>query len=237
MTRVAIYGLSANPPTGLGGHQGIVRYIASSEFQASYQLQIDEIWILPVYTHIFSTKKSQLISFEDRFKMCQLCFERESLVSTSVQVVRYEEQLVNELCSIHGHDHRVGSVDILENLTQLFPENTFHMILGTDTFNDLVLGKWKNGPRLAELVSSFFVIQRGDAEIDVTSPSIAPFMTLFSKLVQGNSQKAIFIRIPGITDVSSTWLRTNRPWLSGEACDQLSIHPDVAQYIRDNGLY
>jgi len=46
-TRVCLFGLSADPPTGNGGHLGIVTHLASMEM-------FDQIRVLPVYTHMFS---------------------------------------------------------------------------------------------------------------------------------------------------------------------------------------
>jgi len=45
--RVCLFGLSADPPTGTGGHVGIVRKLSTlSEF--------DEIRVLPVYRHTYA---------------------------------------------------------------------------------------------------------------------------------------------------------------------------------------
>ncbi len=104
---IALFGLSANPPTGYQGynveyyrinlyiyacillcmyvyfiewtyqekclfmnwtgHSGIVRYLENQNL-------FSEIWILPVYQHMFVAKKG-LIPFEHRMAMCKLCME------------------------------------------------------------------------------------------------------------------------------------------------------------------
>ncbi len=48
---VCLFGTSANPPTGDGGHVGIVRAL---EALSRDELLFDEIRILPVYHHPFS---------------------------------------------------------------------------------------------------------------------------------------------------------------------------------------
>lgn len=63
--QVLLYGTSANPLTGLQGHMGAVAYCR--------QL-VDEVWILPVYQHIYSTKR-QLAPFHHRVNMCKLAIK------------------------------------------------------------------------------------------------------------------------------------------------------------------
>ena len=60
--KVCLFGLSANPPTGMGGHAGIVSYLSSMKSDVSSstdedgrgQSLFDEIRVLPVYKHMFS---------------------------------------------------------------------------------------------------------------------------------------------------------------------------------------
>ncbi len=48
--RVCLFGTSADPPTGEGGHLGIVRHLASS---SSPSCDFDEVRVLPVYRHMY----------------------------------------------------------------------------------------------------------------------------------------------------------------------------------------
>jgi nicotinic acid mononucleotide adenylyltransferase len=64
--QVCLFGTSANPPTGDGGHVGIVQSL--SELQ-----RFDEIRILPVYRHTFAGKRD-LVSYEHRMNMCKIAF-------------------------------------------------------------------------------------------------------------------------------------------------------------------
>jgi nicotinic acid mononucleotide adenylyltransferase len=49
--RVCLFGTSADPPTGHGGHLGIVTHLASME-------EFDEVRVLPVYSHMFEVRYS-----------------------------------------------------------------------------------------------------------------------------------------------------------------------------------
>ena len=61
---VLLYGTSANPPTGWAGHVG-----AAAHFKSMY----DEIWIIPVYQHMFASKR-KLAPFHHRVEMGRLAF-------------------------------------------------------------------------------------------------------------------------------------------------------------------
>lgn len=65
--RIGIFGLSANPPTNELGHLGVVRAFVNL---------FDELWVVPVYVHPFSSKRKKLEAFEHRIAMCRMCFER-----------------------------------------------------------------------------------------------------------------------------------------------------------------
>jgi nicotinic acid mononucleotide adenylyltransferase len=66
--QICLFGTSANPPTGSGGHVGIVQALSALN-------RFDEIRVLPVYQHTFSSKRNQLVKFEHRVNMCKIAFE------------------------------------------------------------------------------------------------------------------------------------------------------------------
>jgi nicotinic acid mononucleotide adenylyltransferase len=66
--QICLFGTSANPPTGSSGHVGIVQALSSMQ-------KFDEIRVLPVYQHTFSSKRNQLAAFEHRVNMCKIAFE------------------------------------------------------------------------------------------------------------------------------------------------------------------
>jgi nicotinic acid mononucleotide adenylyltransferase len=43
---ICLFGLSADPPTGYGGHVGIAQTLQQQE-------RWDEVWVMPVYRHTF----------------------------------------------------------------------------------------------------------------------------------------------------------------------------------------
>ena len=45
---VCLFGTSANPPTNECGHLGIIQHLETMDF--------DEIWVLPVYSHMFAVR-------------------------------------------------------------------------------------------------------------------------------------------------------------------------------------
>lgn len=75
--RICLFGSSADPPTGLGGHAGIIRFLASrvrgrsietAQEEDSSRAMFDEVWVLPVYRHTYSVRNfncflSMLLSF------------------------------------------------------------------------------------------------------------------------------------------------------------------------------
>ncbi|GBG27740.1 Hypothetical Protein FCC1311_039632 [Hondaea fermentalgiana] len=205
--RVAIFGSSVDPPTGTGGHLGLVSFLAS---------KFDGVLVLPVYEHIFDSKRSRLAPFEHRVEMAKRCFAG---VEGKVEVSLVEK----EVAQLVEAGQRVGTYDVLEHLRKI-PENKnrdFVLALGGDTFADIVAGKWKNGN---EILAS--------TEIAVISrPGVAATEYDPSK-VKG----VCFYEMPRASDVSSTAAR--------EACavgDEETLakhlHPDVVAYIKANKLY
>ena len=65
--QICLFGTSANPPTGEGGHVEIVKSLSALD-------RFDEVRILPVYSHMFANKRTQLLSYEHRINMCNIAF-------------------------------------------------------------------------------------------------------------------------------------------------------------------
>lgn len=139
-TKVAIFGISANPPTGNNGHLGVVKYLLQSHI-------FREIWVLPVYEHIYS-EKSSLAPFDDRLEMCRLSMESSSTPQCTVRVLPVEKFACEHYRTIHGDRFRVGTIDVLDFIrSQYLKHAELHLVLGTDTFNDLSNKKWKDSDR------------------------------------------------------------------------------------------
>ena len=91
--RVCLFGLSANPPTGEGGHVGIVRELSQMMMRvknnndgtdsSEEEERFHEIRILPVYSHMYNEKRGMQASYEERLEMCRLAFHEIPKVTVS----------------------------------------------------------------------------------------------------------------------------------------------------------
>jgi nicotinic acid mononucleotide adenylyltransferase len=152
--KVALFGLSANPPTGDTGHRGIVKALHDKQI-------FDEILILPVYKHMYPEKDRILEPFEDRMNMCYLNFHGMSgqgsrcLVTVSdfekVIYQHLEKEIRQKDPSSFNENGtlqkplQVGTMEIMEGLQQqLYPPSLYsiHLILGSDAYRDIMNGKW-----------------------------------------------------------------------------------------------
>jgi nicotinic acid mononucleotide adenylyltransferase len=222
---VMLFGSSCNPPTGLGGHAGIVSWGAkdlavdvprdAQPQQAREDVAIDEVWVLPVYKHIFSSK-SGLLPFEDRFQMAKLGFEQLPGLEGRVRVVDAERQVMTkavadaEAAGLPPESVRVGTVDVVRQLRDQHPGTQFVLALGADTYADLVAGKWKEGDALREMLPIVVVPRKG---VDG---------------VAGSEEAS-----PDLSDISSTKVRG----LMDVEFLKKALHPDVLQYMIDHQLY
>ena len=223
---VLLFGSSANPPTGHSGHAGIVSWgarhkvdIANDEAmdQAREQVPIDEVWVLPVYRHLFASK-SNLLPFEQRFEMAELAFSNLPGLEGRVRVQDTERELVEQALAVAKakgqplEQVRVGTIDIVRHLEAAHPGTKFVLALGADTHQDLLDGKWKEGDKLMASTEIVVVPRAG-----VSS-------------TPGQAEDA-----PKLGEVSSTAVRgsTDLDYLSNPDI----LHPKVLEYMRKNQLY
>ncbi len=140
--RIALFGLSANPPTGECGHVGIVRALVKSG-------RFDEIWILPVYQHMYSSKRN-LVAYDQRLQMCRVAFVPESSPSCVVKVLMTEREAFEAAADKPGVDAktvRVGTIDVIKFIKSRYEPGKvpdLSLVLGSDTFKDIMSGKWKD---------------------------------------------------------------------------------------------
>jgi hypothetical protein len=154
-----LYGLSANPPTGHGGHGSIVNHLCEL---------FDEVWILPVFRHVYKAKQN-MVSYEHRRRMCELAFCRDDHDSGSfrdrkkyrknkknrnqsrgalVRVLDIEKNVVLQAQAVAlknglpDDSVTVGSFDILTKIQAANREAHFAWCLGGDAYRDLRCGKW-----------------------------------------------------------------------------------------------
>ena len=200
--RIAIFGSSLNPPTGNKGHRGLVSYFCEC---------FDEVWVIPVYQHMFDEKRHGMAPFDDRMSMAELNFDG----LHGVKVLDVERRL-NEEAANSDNPESIGTVDVVRHLRTMHPEADFALILGGDTYEGLMGGKWKGGEELRSMVT-LEITGRAGARIDPV----------------GLPQGATLHLIDGLGDVSSTQARSITEF--DALCAML--HPDVARYIVARGLY
>mmetsp|Transcript_9110 Transcript_9110/g.17063 ORF Transcript_9110/g.17063 Transcript_9110/m.17063 type:complete len:244 (-) Transcript_9110:315-1046(-) len=224
--KVAIFGLSADPPTGDGGHAGVVQQLAS---------MVDEVWVIPVYKHMFANKTG-LADYEHRVRMCELAFQAsaelavfsqqkitETRAKGEVKVCRTEQELVFQMLETektHKDPIRCGSIDVIRHLQALHPEIEWSWALGADTYLDLRGGKWKDGEEFQQLVR-LIVIPRAGHDMEDLAQEVHGMPT------------AQLMHIPSLTDVSSSRVRASKDenYLSQALC------PEVVAYIKEHKLY
>nr|CCA26663.1 conserved hypothetical protein [Albugo laibachii Nc14] len=218
MRRVLIYGLSANPPTGFEGHLGIIRHFQQRK-------SFDEIWILPVYRHMYR-EKSNLATLQHRVEMCQLAVAAIPQISgMQVRVLETERQVYEKMngdTEAAAESIRdVGTIDVIHHLREQHPLTRFSLLLGTDAFADLVAGKWKNGEEILQSTGTIdiIVVQRPNSR------------HMLDQAVSNGSIE--FISVPGLQAISSTMARSCRDFQ--ELCKY--VDRAVAEYIVKNSLY
>ncbi len=252
---VLLFGLSANPPTGSRGHQGIVSFLAA-------QNRWDEIWVLPVYKHMHA-KNQYLVDFEDRFQMCRLNFLQPSSDAaagksrTRVKVVRLEKEVAEEAVQAalqrgQGPETvKVGTIDVVTYAKKRLPDTEFTLTLGTFLFLE------RDGRRrMMDCLHPIFTHpptqpqppgtdtfndikkgkwKRGRELLDLVSVVIicrpgVPYTVLEEDL---HNPRLFFYNVPALADISSTGVRkTTDPWLLRDTLDAR-----VLDYIRERGLY
>ncbi len=158
---VALFGLSADPPTGRGGHVGIALWCANT-LRVDGQ-RMDEVWVLPVYRHIFASKR-ELSPYHHRLAMTRLAFA--NLEGARAPIIISE--IERELCE--ASTAPIGTVDVLTHLRAHHPESRFVLILGADSYRDLCAGRWKDAPAIARLATVVGIARPGlahDGDLEV----------------------------------------------------------------------
>ena len=153
--KVAVFGLSADPPTGSSGHKAIVRELAR---------KFDEVWVLPVHSHVFSGKRSNQSLFEHRLNMCRIAFAG---ISPTVHVLSTERD-----AALHAHRSEksaTSTYDVVRLLKRKHPLARLHWVLGADAYSDLRNGKWSNADALQKEVD-LLVVPRDDIPLPELGP-------------------------------------------------------------------
>lgn len=163
MKTVALFGFSANPPTGEGGHVGIVTWLLQAPLPELDGDVVDEVWALPVFAHRF-TEKRDMPSFEHRFAMAQLAFrglDRVRVLDT--------ERRVAAACP------EPGTIDLVRHLEAEHPGVRLVLVVGQDAHRDLLDGRWKEGAALQQAVRIVVIRRPGwGAGAGHEVPGLAP---------------------------------------------------------------
>ena len=207
---ILLFGLSANPPTGSGGHAGIVGWAASGRtFAALSNRAPAEVWVLPVYVHSFSQKRN-MPAFPHRMAMARLAFARLPGASVPVRVLDVERRVAEAWAEGSAPGSRPGTVDVVRYLAAAHPGTRFGLLLGADTYLDLAAGRWKESEALRSLVDMVVVPRRGKGSPD-----------------------ALAADPPELSDISSSVLRAT----TDENTWRQAVCPEVFAYVREHGLY
>lgn len=241
---VMLFGLSGNPPTGRGGHGGIVRWGATDlrvdlpddahPERARENVPIDEVWALPVYRHAFASK-SDLPPFDVRFELCQAGLEHMPGLEGRV-LVKDTERVVVEAAhakakaeGLPPESVRVGTIHVIRHL-MADPANKdlqFVLALGGDTYRDLMNGKWIEGDTLQQLLPIVVVSRKGVDGVQGSEDNPPPLADISSTQVRDAIRK---VREGGEGAEGA------RRWLDGLLASG-DLEPAVLDLALRRGLY
>ena len=145
---IALFGGSFDPPHA--GHLLAAAYVLSTE-------PVDELWFCPVLEHPFGKKPAA--PFELRVELCQRALD--DLGLARARVSRVEQEV--------GGEGR--TVDLLEHLHRLRPQDRFALVLGTDLVAERP--QWKRFDRIQEL-ARIISVQRGGFPVPGESGVVLP---------------------------------------------------------------
>lgn len=207
LRRVLLFGLSADPPTGAGGHLGLIRWAVARPAHPELGGRLDAIRVLPVYRHAYA-EKSGLASYEDRVQMCRLGFARAGRPDLPVEVSRDEEDLARRRGGTRG-----STLELIEDLEAREPGVRFGLLLGADTAADLRAGRWQRSDELLARVPLVIAPRAG---------------------VEGAGDLGFASDAPQLEAVSSSAARAAAKHPA--RLRSLVVEP-VARYIESRGLY
>lgn len=255
---MCLFGTSANPPTGDGGHRGIVSHLARAN-------GVDEVRVLPVYRHMYASKRGNQASYDDRVAMCRLAFAGLPKVTVSEsERTCFERAAVG----LNGDDERaavrVGTADLLDMLMADEPDADFALALGTDTFMDLTAWKWRRSRDVLSLTGGRVSVIYRLSEDAVPAADLAERIRSVNEecgggvtaasAVEGRKESgtasaegehsshgeeeeeegpAKVIHIQSLSDVSSSYVRS----CGNENALKNLLVPGVLKYIKENRMY
>lgn len=148
MKTIALFGTSADPPTGERGHRGIVKWLTTTDLP-ELEGRAAEVWVLPVYQHVFEEKRG-LSPFHHRMQMARLNFSD----LPRVRVLPLERERPTDAS---------GTADLLDALRRRRPNVRYALALGEDTWRDLRAGRWRRSEAILERTPVVVLRRPGDA--------------------------------------------------------------------------
>lgn len=213
----------------------------------------DQVRVLPVYRHMFSDKRDNQASYEDRLKLCNLAFSDLSNVIVSDDERRcfewaaakkglHEEKDLKEL--------RVGTADLLDMLIEAqngsHMEDEFTFSLGSDAFLDLTNWKWRRSKDIFKLINfRILVIQRlspssnsSTQDEDLVSESVLKqrIEEVYSQMADEGIkvERNIFVtRCTSLSAVSSSSVRSS----NDDRYLSKVLNSSVFHHIKKNKMY
>ena len=225
---ICLFGTSADPPTNSSGHIGIVKHLSTLTDQ------FDEIWVLPVYQHMYKSKRNRLSSFEHRMSMCQLAFQG----IDNVYVHNYEKECYEAKCKSANDDNptRIGTADLLEWLMYDKFKNgvKFTLTLGSDSYLDLSKFKWKRSLDILELTEGrILVISRKSSEENENKENDKILASTVEEMNLEYNASIQIARLDCLSNVSSTLVRNT----SDLNVLKDYVAPSILEYIQQHRLY
>ncbi len=200
--KIGILGGTFNPP-----HKGHVKL--GLDFKK--KLSLDKVVVIPakIPTH---KKAKDLVSGEDRLKMCSLAFK----------------DPVFEISDIETKSDRESyTVYTLEELKKMYPEDEFYLIIGSDMF--LIFDKWY---RYKDILSMCTVCVEA-RENDESSDELKRFAKKTLGIDTKKSDKIIINPVKPFP-VSSTEIRQR---IKDKKGVKRLVDSDELEYIKIRGLY
>lgn len=256
---VCIFGLSGDPPTGNGGHMGIVSSISSmtKKIEEREVFCFHEVRVIPVFRHMFASKRNKLSTFDNRLEMCKLTFHDIPRVVVSSLEREIFEDLTEGKSDQEKMGVRIGTADVFDALKKKEPETKFTLALGLDTFMNLTDGKWRRWKDVISHVDGRILVIQRDFSLVVDASTSTRLKTVHSRTDAEVSERieklneewcphhqrestdkieahpVNFIRVPSLTSISSTAIRLTKDisFLNS------SLKPSVVEYIVAKQLY
>ncbi len=168
------------------------------------ELNLDEIWFLPELTPKF---KHNVTDYSHRLNMLKLATKK------------YDFMIVDKLdMQKHGKNYDISA---LKELIELYPQNHYMMIMGSDTFANFP--KWKDAEKFAKL-TEFYIFPRQTQVFNKKKVNNAFLNNIYVSKISPNK----FLNL-----ASSSFVRSN-------ILDDINkdlLPTDVLKYALTNKLY